>query len=430
MKKIIYILFAFVLSVACEDEEVYFENTLALQDLSFTPVSGGAVMHYNLPADDEIISIKIRYQDFKGDDVTIEGSYACDSLVIVGFNEAQKGVPARVSLCNRQEQESSPIDVTFDTEDSGSVSFFKTVDLQPYWGGFELTYTGVRRANGYANIFYEGKNPLTGEPDLIFVERIIIQQGEHNHKFSLKQQQDAYTVIIRTEDFRGYTVAEKRYEDIGANSMEKLDPANFTFTCPLSMEDESQHLGISYLFDGDKKGYPNLGLDADDTRFYTFLAGPNAVGEPMKIHFNTPQTPSSVRIYTQLNVRFYGIGIYNFCYYNRLPCSVTVYGANTPDIKASWVELKTLEESRTLPAEYRWCSKAPGLGRGGNVQTEEQLDGMDEQYWEIQLPVIQEKYTDLILVVNDVFAALDHNKHNENDQKYVTFNELEIYVKK
>lgn len=427
MKRIIYILFAISILWGCEQEEVSFPAGISLQDLSFTPTSGGAVMHYKLPSDDEVISIKLRYLDFRGDEVTIEGSYACDSLVIIGFNKAQKGVPARVTLCNRQEQESSPIDVTFDTYDSGATAFFNTVEIEPYWNGFLLRYTGIRRSNGFANIFYKGIDPISQKPSLLFIDRIIIQEGEHSLKYSLQQAQDKYTIVIRTEDFRGYMVEERTYEDIGINTMFKLDPASYTFTCKSSVEDPSQKLGKSYLFDGDVKGYDGLGRDADDTNFFTFLAGPDAVGIPFIVHFNEPQIPASVRLYTMLNVRFFGKGIFNFCYYNRLPCSVSLYGTNTPEDKDSWVLLGKKEEPREAPFANRWCSRAPGCAKG-NMYEKEEVDGAEPQYLNIQLPTSNVKYTDMIIVVDDVFSA-SVGYVPENDNKYVTFNELEVYVK-
>lgn len=424
-------MFAVALLWGCEQDESTFAPGISLQDLSFTPTPGGAVMHYKLPSNDDIVSIKLRYQDFKGDKVTVEGSYACDSLVIVGFNEARQGVPGVVTLCNRQEEESDPIDVTFDTHDSGATAFFHTAEVESYWNGFQLTYTGVENASGFANVFYEGIDPLSKQPALLFIDRIIIRGGEHTLKYSLQQAQDEYTIVVRTEDFRGYTVKEKAYGGIKANYMDLLKPENYSFICKCSQEDPEQKLGMVYLFDGDAKGYNALGRDADDTEYYTFLAGPDAVGAPFIVHFNEPQVPASVRLYTMLNVRSFntkGGGIFNQCYYNRLPCSVSVYGTNTPDDKDSWVLLGEKEEPREAALASRWCSRAPGCA-SRNMYEKAEVDEAGSQYFNIQLPISDEKYTDIIIVVNDVFSVSPYN-WPENDRNYVTFNELEVYVKR
>ena len=86
-------------------------------------------MHYKLPSDGDILYIRVRYKDAFGKSMICSGSYACDSLVLLGFNEAQKGVSAQVTLCNNDDLESEPVEVTFDTRDSGPVSFFDHLEV-------------------------------------------------------------------------------------------------------------------------------------------------------------------------------------------------------------------------------------------------------------------------------------------------------------
>lgn len=54
-------------------------------------------------------------------------------MVIDGFNESEKNVPARVSLIDRNNNESKAIDVVFDTEESAACSFFNGAEVLPYW---------------------------------------------------------------------------------------------------------------------------------------------------------------------------------------------------------------------------------------------------------------------------------------------------------
>lgn len=115
MKRLVYIwLVAWVLW-GCQKEEAYFDVLVPADGLTFSPVEGGAVMHYRLPADEKVYSIRVRYQDGFGKDMIRTGSYACDSLLITGFNEARKGVKAYVTLCDRNDVESEALEVTFDT---------------------------------------------------------------------------------------------------------------------------------------------------------------------------------------------------------------------------------------------------------------------------------------------------------------------------
>lgn len=58
-------------------------------------------MRYRLPADPDILSIRVRYQDAFGKEILRTGSYACDSLFLVGFNEARQGVLASITLASK-----------------------------------------------------------------------------------------------------------------------------------------------------------------------------------------------------------------------------------------------------------------------------------------------------------------------------------------
>ena len=158
MKRLVYIwLVAWVLW-GCQKEEAYFDVLVPADGLTFSPVEGGAVMHYRLPADEKVYSIRVRYQDGFGKDMIRTGSYACDSLLITGFNEARKGVKAYVTLCDRNDVESEALEVTFDTRDSGPVAFINNLEVVPGWGnGFVLSYDLEENLKGMLTCFMWGK---------------------------------------------------------------------------------------------------------------------------------------------------------------------------------------------------------------------------------------------------------------------------------
>ena len=67
MKKLIYILLTLSIFYGCqEDKEVGFDITIPQENISFQPTAGGAIMRYRLPADPDILSIRVRYQDAFG----------------------------------------------------------------------------------------------------------------------------------------------------------------------------------------------------------------------------------------------------------------------------------------------------------------------------------------------------------------------------
>ena len=78
-----------------KDDITVFEVAMPHEGLSFKAITGGAIMYYHLPEGKDVMSIRVRYQDALGQKMIRTGSYACDSLVLPGFNEARQGVPAK-----------------------------------------------------------------------------------------------------------------------------------------------------------------------------------------------------------------------------------------------------------------------------------------------------------------------------------------------
>lgn len=412
----------FALFSACQDDDATFETDV-LQSVSFEPMAGGAIMRYKLPADHDVFTLKVRYTDAEGNRILRVGSYACDTLTIIGFNEARQGVEAEVTLCNRQNVESKPAVLTFDTYDSAPVAFFKTAKIEPYWNGFSLIYEGSKYATGFAHVLFAGKDPMTQEPDTLFLETIQIKEGGDTIHFSLANPNPVNTVVIRTEDYRGYMVKQQVWKDVESYNIMLLKPEAFTFYTEnprLIIEDESVKLGKSYLFDGDTKGEQafDMGQGKNDL-FCTFLAGPNAVGEPFIVDFKEGEMPAYIRIYGMLNV--INVDYFNqywrmATYARRLPRAVTVY---VSDDKSSWLKRGSFEDPVDDPFNA-WVKRCPGLNADTKLFKKEQIQLADPAYITVNFPVSNKLWNYMKIVIDKVF---------DDDGNYVTFNELEIFVK-
>ena len=117
MKKILYFALAVVSLTSCKDDAELFSVEISPEQFEFTPVMGGAEMKYVLPDDPEIIAINVRYNDAYGNPILKSGSSTTDCLTLTGFNEASTGNHAMVSFLRRNNQESEPYEVTFNTLD-------------------------------------------------------------------------------------------------------------------------------------------------------------------------------------------------------------------------------------------------------------------------------------------------------------------------
>lgn len=435
MKRILILLWTVCLFWGCQDDENFFGASMSGEDISFKPVAGGAVMHYQLPSDSDVLAIRVRYQDAYGQNVLRTGSYACDSVLLTGFNEAQQGIKASVTLCDRAGNESTPIDVSFDTKDSGPILFFNELKINPAWEGFQLSYDISEQAEGMAHVFYVGTNPETQKLDTLPLTSFMFREGSDTLSFKLQQQVDKITVVVRTEDInKGHIVKQMVYPDVKSYNIELLPATEYTFSDPeeLSIEDETVKLSKDYLFDGDTKGLIPLGLDVNECG--TYLAGPNAFGKPLFIiDLKETRQLAEIRLYTVIDINRYFYGIFGGYYENKLPCDAKLYATNTIEDDNSWVEIFHFQQDWALDGALRWCEKVPSImytAGGKGLKTPAEVEAATPYYMSLQFSVDAIPYRYLKIVVENTFLRLGGGTSTPNAEQYVTFHEFEVWTKK
>lgn len=424
LKYIYILLVAAAMTTSCSSDDPEIFGVKPTGGVTFTPTPGGAVMNYTLPNEGEIANIRVRYNDVNGKEVVVMGSYLSDHLTLVGFNEARQNVPAFISYVNRQGVCSEEYATTFNTVDSGPYAFFKTAEVTPAWNGFELRYELPEDGmNGFAHVFYVGVNPNTQKTDTLLLGSITLAKGEAKKYFTLQQQLDKNTIMVKTEDFRGYFVKQQVWSDIPSYPTEQVDGKNIDIECPLSYESEENKLGIQYLTDGDTKGLRAVVID-DFKDYYTFAMGPYAFGEDIIVDLREQRVPATVRIYTQLKCKdLYTIPIWKYNYVDTLPCEVDVYGSND---KETWTKLGNFSEPADGSGSV-WWSRDNLVNRLSKL-TYEQVDAVDPIYLEVIMPLSDTKYRYVKVVPVKTFDT--QYDQFRNTEQYVTMQELEIYVKK
>ena len=450
---------------ACNDDDDRIVADISTEAFSFKPIAGGAIMHYVLPDDPNIVGVMVRYQNAEGLDILRTGSCTCDSVLLTGFNEGMTNVKANVSLCYVGDRESEPIEVMFNTEDSAPVSFLKSAEVFSNWGGFTVSFDNPDPATGMAHVFYVGFLPNTNLQDTILLESFFLMPTDGTKNLSYMMAQDIVdpTVVIRAEDFRGVMVGEKVWENVKTLVQAKLDKSDFEFYCTNSIESDYDKLGVQYLFDGDLKGVQSI--KSGNGRLYSFLAGPYAAGEnatPMYLDLKKNRVLASVRLYTMYDPldipgiwrQYNGFGFdydlngaqlaRNYVE-NELPCKVTLYGlkddgaAVTTDYdvmnsKEGWEEIASFEQEKDALWENRWYKDARHQANGSTrLESEEILTTADSVFMGIDIPAIkqEEGYRYLKIVVDEVFD-LEQSSIPDflNTFKYVSFHELEVWTDK
>ena len=426
MRKYIYFLCIFALFWACGDNDDVFQVGFSqenIRDIRPNPV--GAVMYYSLPSDLDVMAIRVRYKDAFGQEIMREGSYASDSIILHGFNEGRQGVEGRVTLCNRGGVESDGYDITFGTKDSGPIAFFNEIQIKPGWNGFSISYNVPEGGEGMAHVFYVGENPLTCEPDTLLVKSFTFDAGKDSLNLQLKQEASTHTVVVRTEDFRGYVAKQQVWENVKSYNTMKLEPELFVFENKLGINDSQTATSTDYLFDGDMKGFTCMTFNG--TNMGTFIAGPMCFGKPLfELDLKEAKQLAGVRIYTVLAINRPFLGLLFNAYENRVPCDITIEASND---RVSWDEVGHYDESRDLDTGLRWAARCKGNVHPDYVMNSElEVQRAEPCYLSIDFPVLEKTYRYLRVVVNDTFVARDGKDYNT--QQHVTFHEFELYVGK
>ena len=423
MKNTILILILLLGMWGCSDDDSSaFEASVPRENISFKAVPGGAVMYYNLKGNKDVYSIRARYTDARGKELVIDGSYLSDSLVLVGFNEAKENVPVYLSFLNRELESSGEEEMHFSTEDSAPVAFFNKVKVEPGWNGFSVIYDAPE-ATGYAHVFYLGENPLTHEMDTLWLQTISIAAGGDTLSFSLQQEREYNTVVIATEDFRGYRVKQQIWENVEAYAITQFPSRDIALLdpCNIVVEDETLCLGSKYLFDGDSKGIQRLSVGTPKTQYCTFTTGKNSLGKYWVLDLGEEQIIAKLRMYAAYTYDMRWLGwLWVSKYFNKLPSEVTIYGSNDMNDETSWVKLAYFYESPLIPG---WGEKSKT-----SVNDAVLLERADPIYTDIVCAATQQGYRYIKMVVHDTPHPSDDSDKNKN--KVITLSELEVYVKK
>lgn len=421
--KLYILLFAVTMMVSCGSDDVERFAVAPTGGVSFTPTPGGAIMNYTLPDNSDIQNIRVRYNDVNGKQVILLGSYLSKQVELVGFNEARTNIPVFISYVDKNGHMSEEYETTFSTDDSGPYAFFESAEVKPAWNGFELSYNLPKEGmTGFAHVFYVGVNPNTGKSDTLFVNTITLGQGANSQFYTIQQQNEETTVVVKTEDFRGYFVKEQVWENIKSYPTTKFDTQKLVVSCPSSYEDDSYKFGLQYLTDGDTKGIQ--ARKGSYNEYYTFVMGPYAFGEGILVDMGTAQVPSSVRIYAQMTAKTsYGRPIWNYNYSDTLPCDVTVFASND---QQNWEQIGHYSAPADGSCE-RWYSR-DRLVNGMDRLTIEQMEQNDPVSLDIVFGLSDKAYRYLKVVPNQTFD--ESYASFKNTQQYVSMQELEVYVKK
>lgn len=459
MKKI-YILLLLLLGLSMtwlscdnDDVEVFKVDTTDLQ-LKFTPYAGGAILDYTLPDDPNIYSIKVRYENEFGEQLTHQGTYTSNSLDLSGFANAQDQVPVEITLVSKEGLESETKTEYFSTLVSPTVQMFEDITVSAYWDGFRVTIPAIEdenARNGRLNIYYLGTNPVTQELDTLPAFDPYPLQAYADTLLFTKIKDikiEDVTVVIKSEDNNEHFVRKEVYENIKTPHPRMLAPEEFVFSTEAETETKAGNFiefHENYLFDGDKKGETCL-HGQSLFKQYTYQTKPGAEFDDetnvFSITPNQAQSLAWVRIYAPLNIRLpnagHYVGIPFIDFYRNAPSHVIVYGAASVDAPESeWVQLTEYyqdwrpriglkgDDFYNFLTQWWWYPSSTHCPEQYRI---EELDAFEEAmpaYLQINCPLEQdEKYACIKIRVKETF-----NNSENGSTGTIGMHELEVFVR-
>ncbi len=419
---------------ACEDDDTKaFNATIPKENIEFEALPGAAKMTYKLPANVGAHYIQARYQDFKGESLTVKGSHLNNELYLPGFIEETNNIPIEIMLLDGYGNVSEPMNMSFSVKRSAASFLLDNIEIGEYWEGFKIEYSAPENATGFLHVNYLGiSEVLGGKLDTLFIETIPITEGTSTKNFpdyaDIKEK--ATTVVIVTENDRGDLAGKRVFKNVPAAIKEKFNSTSINLLDGSSYESETVRSGWKYMFDGDTKGMQFFKgtQEIQNKGGYAFVSKNSAIPGDWVFDLGESRILAGMKMFARLaSSVFYPSPYYDWYPAFMAPSSFKLYGSQDydPDTKeGSWDELGEYHENRAEDWKNWWCARAY---HRNDLYTVDNVEDAEPCFVELSFDISDQAYRYLKLEVNEVFkyeGAYDYNRYNK-----VSFQELEIFVK-
>lgn len=432
MKNIFLLILVISVLFSCNKEDEYILGTSVSEtDVSFTAIPGGAIMNYSMPDDSKVFFIVAKYKDFKGNPITVKGSYLSNSIELKGFIKEEENIPVEIFFSDNKGNMSVSKSMNFSTKASTAYDFFENLEVFSYWNGFGLKYDVEELAKGIVHIGHVSVNPITSKLDTLLIKSEKLKDGENIMYFPdwANEETGLTDVVVWTEDYRGNRVRKGFYEDVEAIFQVKYPSQDIILLDGSSSENSYNKVGAQYLFDGDTKGIQRL-ENGNNQEGYIFLSENHAVPGYWTIDLQQEAQIAQLRFYCALNLNmiWYSV-VYDAYFTSYYPNKIVVYGSNDPNAPMDeWDELGDFSQDKSTPQLQRWCKRASD--DYGEIYTKvEELEAAEPSYADVGCKLTDKKYRYIRYEILEVFnEKIGYYYPNRNNR--VAIQELEVYTKK
>lgn len=324
MKKFKYFipifLFAALLSRCKEDRNIYLDGNAPapaqITNINVVPTSGGAILTYRIPSDKNLSYVKAVYHIQPGVTREAKSSYFTDTLAIVGFGDTLSHEVNLYSV-GKNEKESSPITITVKPLIPAVDSVFKTLTLDPTFGGVRVSFLNSFRADLSIVVLMDS----TGQGNWVPVTA-------------------DYTDALNGSFYgRGFAPLEKRFAVFVRDRWNNKSDTLIKNLTPWAEKLIPKNLFKTYKLPGDtwQSVQPQYNLEKiwdDIVNVNENIFASNVMTVPQYFTIDLGQSVifSRMKLYQRSNYPYNGFWVYSF----------EIWGSNAPDADGGWTHWQKL----------------------------------------------------------------------------------------
>ena len=236
MDKLTYLLplvLAGFLTGSCDSSDIKEDTTppgkLSVQ--SVTPTSGGGIIYYNLPDDNDILFVRADYINAQGDEVYRVSSKQNDSIEINGLIDTSP-VTVNLSVYDTSQNRSEVVSVDFSPNRSFIFDVLESLKITADLGGVRVNWTNDEEKTVFIYVSITGSD---GEEEI----RILSSNNKNGARFVRGLPAEEQNFSIKVEDFDGNSTPDTDYGSYTPLFEEKIDKSSWRLVGNLSVNGDA-----------------------------------------------------------------------------------------------------------------------------------------------------------------------------------------------
>ena len=218
---------------SCDNSDIKEDTTAPgkLSVQSVTPTSGGGIIHYNLPADNDILFVRADYINAQGDEVYRVSSKENDSIEISGLIDTSP-VTVNLSVFDTSQNQSEVVSVDFSPNRSFIFDVLESLEITSDLGGVRVNWTNDEEKTVF---IYVSITASDGEEEI----RILSSSNQNGARFVRGLAAEEQNFSIKVEDFDGNSTPDTDFGNYTPLFEEKIDKTSWRLVSNLSVNGDA-----------------------------------------------------------------------------------------------------------------------------------------------------------------------------------------------